>query len=704
MTLIGHNDGVNSVAYSPNGLLLASSSSDGEVRVWDTQTGVETISPFQSDDSAALCVAFAPNGQRIVVGTSDGPVHVWSIPNGRAAMRPLCGHSDSVECVAYSPDGALIASSSADTTIRLWDADTGEALGTIEDHTDCVRAVAFSPDGELMASASEDETVRLWNPHSGKAVGAPLTGLNNSASSLAFSLDKKHLAAGSLNSGEARIWNLQTLEASSILIKDESTIWSLAFSFNGTTLLVGGQQNIRFCDLRNRRELPGTLLAGHSDMVKSVTISPDGQFIASGSADCSVRIWIADSRPGSAVQPLQAHNDGVASVAVSNDGRMIVSGSKDGSVFIWDVSTGEALLPALSGHSGPICAVAISPDSRRIASVSEDETGMLWDTASGELVTTLTGHEGEVWTVAFSSDSKWLVSGSEDKIVRVWDASTGKAATIGPLECAQNVFAVAFSPDGRLIAAAGSEGFIQLWEAATGRMTHDSFAVNSDEEDNLDIEDNSEESSASDVEVGSTKILSIVFSPDGKRIASGSNDGIIRVWDIDSGYRSLMFKGHTHLIGSVAYSPDGQSLVSGSIDKTVRAWNANTGEALVTLFGHGDWVEAVVFMLDGNSIISCGDDRTIRIWNVEFALLLSSQAEHDPFARLSSGSLDDDGWLVGPSGELLLWVPAEYRGFMQLDPCSRLIGPHRVNLTAPGGVYWGELWTACWSSSPRPLV
>ena len=367
---------------------------------------------------------------------------------------------------------------------------------------------------------------------------------------------------------------------------------------------------------------------------------------------------------------------------MSASGALIVSGSQDLSARIWDANTGESKLSPLV-HQRAINAVALSPDTRLIATTSAEKLVRLWDVQTGGMVgEPLHGHTDEVWEVSFSRDSRLLASASDDRTVRIWDLSGQQPSTIDLLHCEHQMRNVSISPDSKLIAGGDMAGDVQLWHMDNGQRACDPYQQN---------------------EYQSFK-CPIAFSPVGTHIASGGSDAIVRVWDIAADRHTLSLEGHTRPMSSIVYSPTGLIIATGSEDCSLRLWDAANGTQLAVLCGHFGVIEYLAFMPDVNSIVSGSSDTTIRIWDVAAALARSPEDGTDASKAVESIGLAEVGlgWLLvhGNTDELLLWVPPEYRSYLNLPSCKLSIAKYRVIMTVENDWHHGENWTACWVGSP----
>ncbi|KAG8846333.1 hypothetical protein FRB91_000901 [Serendipita sp. 411] len=415
-------------------------------------------------------------------------------------------------------------------------------------------------------------------------------------------------------------------------------VTSISFSPDGRRIVSGSEdQTIRLWDAETGQPL-GEPLLGHSNAVWSVAFSPDGHRIVSGSLDKTVRLWDAGTgQPLGA--PLRGHSGIVRSVAFSPDGCYIVSGSGDHLIRLWDAETGQPLGEPIRGHSGTVRSVAFSPNGCRIVSGSEDKTIQLWDAKTGRsLGEPIHGHTGTVSSVTFSPDGCRVVSGSSDKTIRLWNAETGQPLGAPLLGHSNSVRSIALSPDGRRIVSGSSDKTIRLWDAETGQALGQPFLGHSNAIRSVAFSPDGRRTVSGssdktiwlwDAETGqplgeplrshSNAVYSVAFSLDGRRVASGSSDKTIRVWDAETGQPlGEPLRGHSGTIYSVGFSPDGRHIVSASSDNTIHLWDAETGRPVgEPLRDHSSIVCAVAFSPDGRRIVSGSSDKTVRLWNVE---------------------------------------------------------------------------------------
>ncbi|BAY45088.1 protein kinase [Scytonema sp. HK-05] len=288
---------------------------------------------------------------------------------------------------------------------------------------------------------------------------------------------------------------------------------------------------------------------GMLSSVNSIAIHPDGNILASGHDNKTIKLWDLNSKKQA--YTFAGHCQAVKSVAFSPDGKILATASDDKTIKLWNLNTLEEIR-TLFGHAHGVKSVAFSPDGELLASGSWDKTVKLWNVKTGEEICTLTGHQLQVSAVAFSPDGQLLASASFDRTIRLWSKGEFKNRPhytfLGILSGhAWAVLAIAFSPNGNLLATGSDDNTIKLWEVNTGQVISTLLGH-------------------------SWSVVTLAFSADGETLISGSRDKIVKFWSVSTKQEVGTLSGHVDSVSTVAISPDAQVIASGSRDKTIKLW------------------------------------------------------------------------------------------------------------------------------------
>ncbi|NWF70389.1 MAG: protein kinase [Chloroflexi bacterium] len=622
--LYGHEDEVLRVAFSPNARqpLLASTSMDETVRLWDPTTGQPLGQPLRGHTLRVNAIAFSPDASFLVSASTDTTLIIWDLSAGveNPAMRILSGHTQTVLTVAISPDGQTIASAGQDGTIMLWDAASGAVRARIDAQQNQIYSIAFSPDGQTLAAGGEDNSVRLWDIRDpAQASSSTIISAQAVIYSLAYSGDGRVLAAASGDTN-VYLWNTQTQALLPTYPRLTNEARSVAFVPGAVTLAIGDANGNIFLWNYALGQQVGRLTNVASRPIRGLAFAPDGYTLASGGTDTTVLLWdIRSSQALAAALPAQTQPilrlaanpaDSAMFAVTSGD----VSSSSGGALALWD---GSAFVPLLSDYDSLVLDAVFSPDGSQLVAGTLDQQILVYNVATRtEQFTFDSNHQ--VFALAYHPQRPLLAAGAATGGIFLWNITQDTLTAAGQLRGhgTDRISGLAFSPDGRILASGSFDRTIRLWNSDTMQPIGQPLSGHTD------------------------NITSIAFSPDGTLLASGCRDGTVRLWDVATGTQiGEALRPQSDWVLSVAFSPDGRLLATGTRARTVILWDVAARRMMGTpLVAHRGQVNALAFSADSAALFSGGDDAAIFRWDVD----LDSWSARA--CRIANRPLTEDEW------------------------------------------------------------
>jgi len=651
--LFGASLGITDMDFSPNGAWLAAASERKEVFVWNVGNG-----SFRSYDfghqGAISCLAFSPDSHLLASGDGDGNVVIQSLTGKAESSRHELGSG--IHDLLYAKDGKTLYAALDKGLVRF--SPGKQARETLaEGHSAAVTVLAWTNTG-LLVSGGGDGMVVFRNPQSDKIV-ARKKGHNGPVRSL-----KSNPGGQLISSGEnLQVWDTHSFQAE--ILADLANLRDVSLGPTGAVNALDNAGVLFRHHLDENQSLAQPV--GHNAFVKDVVFSPDSSILASGSNDGVIQLW---NKQGTSTS-LRGHQVMVTGLAFSPNGKLLASSSLDGQIVLWNPKT-AGMVHRFNVPKTFVQGLSFSPDGTRLA-IAEAKQIRLWDMSfylaetslskasglsrgkpsSSNSIGLLTG-PAVIDCFAFSPGNNHLASGSTLGLIRIWDVATGRLVRVLDND-SNTVTGLAYSPDGNTLVSVSLDQTVSLWDLKSmgkGQASANpvsSFQGHAEAITGMSISANGERMvttsadktmklwnfdallasklsregkkgpspSSFEVLAGHTgMVFASAFSPDGTRLATGSEDTTVRLWDVEAAFSTDLLSGHSKSVVGVAFSPVSSLLATASVDYTVCLWDTTQAAPLDILRDHSDSVFGVAFSPDGARLASAGRDRTVRLWDL----------------------------------------------------------------------------------------
>ena len=572
----------SAIDYLPDGRGIVSAGNS--VQIWDLSRG-EIESVHQVSDGSVGSMQLSHDGARLLF-ISGGDVLEWSLETEEELHRFPTGQA-SLTWVTYSPDESRVLTvGRTPPTIKEFDLATGEERISIDGDKAMFVSAVYGPGGEsAFVGGGYEEVLAHYDLSTGEKLHEWFPQYAVYHGAMHLSDDEQRLLVGSRSM--ATEWQVDGYEELRRFTGHHGgAVNALTYCVDQDQILTGSRDG----SIRHWDRLSGEIILrwyAHEGLVRSIAVSPDGQYVLSYGGGLLAESVLATGEPRLG---WQRHAGSVEAVAVVPGGDQVISGSSDSTLRVWDVASGRSLR-AITGAELGAYAVTVSADGSRVAAGCKDGVVREFNVANGELLRELAGHLGYVRSVAYVADGALLVSSADDGSVRVWADGQEEAVSVltGHLG---GVLAVAVSADGGRVVSGGRDGTVRLWDLESGA-----------------------ELARMEGHRGWVNAVAFVDA-DGAQAVSGGRDGRVIQWDAEAGEQIAEME-HGSWVRALAVSGDGGTVYSAGDDRAISAWDLASGEQVRRLTGHEGGVNSLAMSGEGDLLVSASGDTSLLVWGVE---------------------------------------------------------------------------------------
>lgn len=565
-TLNGHSIKVNALAVSPDGRFIATALNNNTILIWNRING-SIFHRFEGYNKIVNALAISPNLKYLISGSNDNSIRIWDLVT-KNNVRTLAGHRDFINSISITPDSKYIISGSNDQSIKIWDIETGGLIKTLVGHNEGVKYISLSMDGTFIVSTSE-YSIKVWSFSTGDLITS-IRGCFNCA--CLFSPENNHIIYNEKWSpSNINIFDFNLMKIVKKISKEDA-INTITVSSDGKYVAIANDNTIKVFDFLNNC-FCGSFQ--HLTSVKSVEFIPKSPLLVGGDIQSNIIIWdflkckknTIDKKKKKTV-PFEKLIPYPKSFFPNKVG------------LITGMHLGSEIKPLQKKYNG-----IISHDGKFVL-LNFKRNIWIYDTEIGELKSMVECQDKDITHFAISSDRMLICAGVNNSVI-IWDLRTGNIKFT--LEAhINNIVSLKSSTNNNLLVSAsnlGTCGVMIIWNLLTGGLLNSFYIYN-------------------------TYINSVSISPNGKYVACGCENGIIKILEVSTGEVCQTIKGHKS-IRLLEFSPKVDYIISGD-HKTVKLWSFNTGELIYTFLVEVN-VRFVKISHDGK-YIAYVDKNGIMVW------------------------------------------------------------------------------------------